>query len=208
MSDEIFIKKYEELLDKGYCNCNEMNCIDNNTPRRILNVVKNLQQENQQLKEKIKTYEDPEDLTLMFMYCDEKAKDKIQELEKQNINLREDIMLKKIAIPYEEINDKSLYDLYTIPSYSDLSKENQELKKQLKIKHNGFMASVDESCDLAEEIQKYKDVIDKAIKYINEYRDYQDVHKQVGIDRYEDVTEDILFEENIEELLDILKEVE
>ena len=41
------------------------------------------QQENQKLKEKIKTYEDPEDLTLMFMYCDEKAKDKIKELKKQ-----------------------------------------------------------------------------------------------------------------------------
>lgn len=62
--------------------------------------------------------------------------------------------------------------------------------------------------ELKNENQKYKDVIDKAIKYINEYRDYQDVHKQVEIDRYEDVTEDILFEENIEELLDILKEVE
>ena len=61
---------------------------------------------------------------------------------------------------------------------------------------------------LQQENQKYKEVIDKAIKYIDEYRDYQDVHKQIGIDQYEDVTEDILFEKNIEELLDILKEVE
>ena len=61
--------------------------------------------------------------------------------------------------------------------------------------------------ELKNENKKYKDVIDKAIKYIDEYRDYQDVHKQVGIDQYEDITEDILFEENIEELLDILKEV-
>lgn len=123
-------------------------------------------QENQQLKAKIKTYEDPEDLTLMFMYCNEKAKDKIQELEEQNFNLREDIMLKKMAIPHEKIKDKSLYDLYDMPSYSDLSKENQELKKQLKTKHDGFMASVDESCDLAKENQKYKEVIDKAIEWI------------------------------------------
>ena len=61
---------------------------------------------------------------------------------------------------------------------------------------------------LLEENKKYKEVINKAINYIDEYRDYQDVHKQVGIDKYEDVREDILFEENIEELLDILKEVE
>lgn len=62
--------------------------------------------------------------------------------------------------------------------------------------------------ELKNENKKYKDVIDKAIKYIDEHRDYQDVHKQVGIDQYEDITEDILFEENIEELLGILKEVE
>ena len=103
----------------------------------------------------------------------EKAKDKIQELEKQleelekqNCNLREYIVVNKMTIPHEEIKDKSLYDLYTIPSYSDLSKENQELKKQLKTKHDGFMASVDESCDLAKENQKYKEVIDKAIEWI------------------------------------------
>lgn len=53
MTDEMFIKKYEELLDKGYCNCNEMNCIDNNSPRRILNIAKRLQQEKQKYKEVI-----------------------------------------------------------------------------------------------------------------------------------------------------------
>ena len=72
----------------------------------------------------------------------EKAKDKIQELEKQleelekqNFNLREYIVVNKMAIPHEEIKDKSLYDLYTIPSYSDLSKENQKYKEVInKIK--------------------------------------------------------------------------
>ena len=49
MTDEIFIKKYEELLDKGYCNCNEMNCLDNDVPRRILNVVKGAKLEAKQL---------------------------------------------------------------------------------------------------------------------------------------------------------------
>ena len=49
--DKSFIKGYEALLNDGYCNCNEMNCLDNNSPRRILNIVKQLQQENKQLKE-------------------------------------------------------------------------------------------------------------------------------------------------------------
>ena len=165
----------------------------------VKKAIKELQQENQELKSKIKTYEDPEDLTLMFMYCNEKAKDKIQELEEQNFNLREDIMLKKMAIPHEKIKDKSLYDLYDIPSYSYLSKENQELKKQLKIKHNGFMASVDESCDLAKENQKYKEVIDKAIMYVNSTR-YSDIN---GLQKYS--IKEFWF---IKELENILKEVE
>ena len=49
MTDETFIKKYEELLDKGYCNCNEMNCLDNDTPRKILNIVKGAKLEAKQL---------------------------------------------------------------------------------------------------------------------------------------------------------------
>lgn len=60
MRDEEFVKKYEELLDKGYCNCNEMNCIDNNSSRRILNIVKRLQleeddllKENRELRKKL-----------------------------------------------------------------------------------------------------------------------------------------------------------
>lgn len=53
MNEERFLTEYENLLDKGYCNCNEMNCIDNNSPRRILNIAKRLQQENQKYKEVI-----------------------------------------------------------------------------------------------------------------------------------------------------------
>lgn len=41
-----------------------------------------LERKNKQLKEKINTYENPEDLTLMFMYCNEKAKDKIKQFQK------------------------------------------------------------------------------------------------------------------------------
>lgn len=49
MSDEQFVKEYEKLLDKDYCNCNEMNCIDNNAPRRILNIVQKLMIKNREL---------------------------------------------------------------------------------------------------------------------------------------------------------------
>lgn len=48
MADEEFLKEYEKLLDKGYCDCNEMNCIDNNAPRRILNIAKQLKEKLEQ----------------------------------------------------------------------------------------------------------------------------------------------------------------
>ena len=53
MSDKEFLIKYEKMLDGGYCNCNEMNCIDNNSPRKILNIAKTLQKENEELKERL-----------------------------------------------------------------------------------------------------------------------------------------------------------
>ena len=53
MSNKEFLIKYEKLLDRGYCNCNEMNCIDNNSPRKILNIAKTLQKENEELQERI-----------------------------------------------------------------------------------------------------------------------------------------------------------
>ena len=139
MNDEMFIKKYEELLDKGYCDCNEMNCIDNNTPRRILNVVKNLQQENQELKKQL------------------------EELEKENLNLREYIMTNKMAIPYEEIKDKSLYDLYDIPSYIDLVEENQ----------------------------KYKEVIDKTIHLLDQFDAWLEPQEFLKLKKIEKVLEEV-----------------
>ena len=69
MSDEKFLLEYEKLLDKGYCDCNEMNCIDNDFPRRILRIAKNLQQENQELKKQLeKKYEKLGTLTAEKLY--------------------------------------------------------------------------------------------------------------------------------------------
>ena len=66
----------------------------------VNNLIKDLQKQNTELKERINTYENPEDLTLMFMYCDEKAKDKIKKL-KYNWN-----KLKEWIKEYIETNEK------------------------------------------------------------------------------------------------------
>lgn len=49
MNDDEFIKEYEKLLQKGYCDCNEMNCIDNNAPYRILNIAQKTIAKNHEL---------------------------------------------------------------------------------------------------------------------------------------------------------------
>lgn len=58
---------------------------------KLCELCSNLTKENKELKEKINTYENPDDLTLMFMYCDEKAKDKIKELQNKIDKLEDEL---------------------------------------------------------------------------------------------------------------------
>ena len=74
-----------------------------------------------------------------------KLKEQLEECQLQNLNLREDIMIKKMSFPNKEIKDKSFLELYDMPSYEDLKNENQQLKEQL---------------------QQKEDIINEAIKYI------------------------------------------
>lgn len=43
--------------------------------------VEQLEKENEQLRTQVNTYENPDDLTLFYMWLDEQAKDKIKQLE-------------------------------------------------------------------------------------------------------------------------------
>lgn len=79
--------------------------LNNSYTEKIIDYITNLQQkveqlekENEQLRTQVNTYENPDDLTLFYMWLDEKAKDKIKQLE----NIR------KEAIEY--VNDNSLYE--------------------------------------------------------------------------------------------------
>jgi hypothetical protein len=65
-----------------------------------------LRQENKQLQDRIKKYENPEDLTLMFMYCDEKAKDKIKELQ-ERINKAIEYIKHSNLLRQDQIYDNS-----------------------------------------------------------------------------------------------------
>ena len=50
---------------------------------KINDLIIELSKENQELKEKLDKYENPEDMTLMMMWCTEKVKDENEKLMKQ-----------------------------------------------------------------------------------------------------------------------------
>lgn len=62
-----------------------------NIPKHLLNsklITNDQWDEYQDLKEKVKMYEDPDDLTLFYMWLDERAKDKLKKLEEENMRLK------------------------------------------------------------------------------------------------------------------------
>lgn len=52
--------------------------------KKMANYITNLQQ-------KVEQYENPEDLTLFYMWIDEKAKDKMKELQQENERLKDEL---------------------------------------------------------------------------------------------------------------------
>ena len=58
MNKEEILNKYIDLIDKSYCcDCNELNCIDNFPHAKITHAIRELQQQNKQLQEKIEYLE-------------------------------------------------------------------------------------------------------------------------------------------------------
>ena len=68
MNSNEILNKYINLIDKGYCSdCNELNCIDNFPHAKITHAIRELQQENQELKKMVENYKE-----LGFKYLQDK----------------------------------------------------------------------------------------------------------------------------------------
>ena len=79
--------------------------------------IEKLEEENKQLKEKINTYENPEDMTLMFMWCDEKAKYKIKQLKE---------VIEEVRVYVEDSSKQMSEDAtYYLLQILDKAKENK-----------------------------------------------------------------------------------
>ena len=107
-------------------------------------IINNQALEIARLKEQINIYENPDDLTLMFMWCDEKAKNKIKKLQQAKDKLQNDYqeardrideLISKIdrAIEYiKSINNVEVrrFDYDNFHKYHLISQE--ELKKKVE----------------------------------------------------------------------------
>lgn len=107
----------------------DLNQIDTNTMQVLL-------RENQELKEKLDKYENPEDMTLFAMWCTEKVKDENEKLKKhlkvpKACNLK---TLEDYKSYYEDTTrEQILEDTYIeYCAYVNLAHRYSELKEQLE----------------------------------------------------------------------------
>ncbi len=140
MTREEFIKQRceidkitEEEFEKRYrvvkCNCGQPYC----KGYRCLD-LDGLLKENQELKKQFEEYQ------------------------LQNVDLRADIMIQKMAFPNELIKDKTFYDLYDIPSYEELLVQQKEFIKYLEnmLDDENDIFSV---IRVKDALQKYREII-------------------------------------------------
>ena len=118
-----------------------------------------LQQENKKLNGAIQTYD-----ILLKANVEEnkKIKKQLEEYKLQNINLRADIMIKKMALPNELIKDKTFYDLYDMPTYEELLAQQKEFIDYLgnEININPYDISDYDYEDIINTIlSKYREII-------------------------------------------------
>lgn len=84
-----------------------------------------------ELKEKLAKYENAVADYETTMAEKEQLKKQLEEYLIQNINLRADIMIQKMAFPNELIKDKTFYNLYDMPTYEELLAQQKELIKYM-----------------------------------------------------------------------------
>lgn len=90
----------------------------------------------------------------------------LEEYQLQNINLRTDIMIQKMAFPNGLIKDKTFYDLYNMPTYEELLVQQKEFINYLQEELNVEIQRESIGCEITNKryilekiLQKYKSII-------------------------------------------------
>lgn len=83
-------KNIEELLNEHNYPLSDYYLFNKKDIDLLLSYIEQLQTTAKDCKQKLDQYENPDDLTLFYMWLDEKAKDKMKQLEKENEFLKLD----------------------------------------------------------------------------------------------------------------------
>lgn len=82
------------------------------------------------------------------------ANERIKELEEENFNIREAVLLRRIAIPEKLTKDKNFVDLYELPSYEQLYDKNAAIRAYVVAKLNKANDCIVESLTQLEQGEK------------------------------------------------------
>lgn len=121
--------------------------------------------ENRELKEALDKYENPEDMTLMMMWCTEKVKDENEKLKKQLENKYEKVGTLTSELLYEE-NTKLINQQKEFTKYLE-----DEIKKEKK--------DLEHLCDLYKIPQKNNSTYKFVYSYINKIEEILQKHKEI-----------------------------
>ena len=127
-----------------------------------------------------------------FIACDEipmpmlegieHLQQKVEQLENENFNIRENIHLERISLPPELTKDKDFMELYDIPSYKDLQQKVEQLENEnFNIRENIHLERISLPPELTKDkdfmelydIPSYKDLQQKVEQLEKEVNEYQ-----------------------------------
>lgn len=144
-----------------------LNNIDFENSDIVYNEIEKLVKENQELKLELSGYRQAilnNEEMLGLKEQNEKLKKQLEEYLIQNIDLRADIMIQKMAFPNELIKDKTFYNLYDMPTYEELLVQQKEFIKYLEdgIKSSSALDTINKQTAMyiySTTLRKYKEII-------------------------------------------------
>ena len=98
------------------------------------------------------------------MECPDSILKKIEDLEKENFDLREGIMLDKMAIPRDKADIRNFYGIFDVPSYNQLEQALLDIKEYVEYYTNEYIDGKVVEFDVMANPKAILDIIDKVLK--------------------------------------------
>lgn len=137
--DKITEEEFEKRYRVVKCNCGQPYC----KGYRCLD-LDGLLRDNQELKEKLDKYENPEDMTLMMMWCTEKVKDENEKLKQQ---------LHEASLTIQEMAEQDIECPSNCEKLRQLKKLNEE-KTKIGVANHKYASQCEDKVIIMEAQQK------------------------------------------------------